>query len=349
MNEPDTPPPQSTPAGPLQRSWRDWARRPWALVLLILFVIVLWQWYESHTRMTSLREELALRLKDSDADSRDARLVARQAQEGVREVQTRLAQLDAKLTESQNQQVALEALYQELARNRDESALAEVDQILTIASQQLQLAGNVQGALIALQTADQRLARSDRPQFIPLRKVLARDLDRLKSTPSLDIAGIAVKIDQVIALIDSLPLAGEERMSTASRDAAQAGNDSLWRRVGAEVWNELKSLIRIQVSDAPEPGLLAPGQAFFLRENLKLRLLNARLGLLSRDESTFREDIKTASAWLDRWFDARSKATQAAQVSLRQLSSTAVQIQTPSIADSLNAVRNYKVTRDRQR
>ena len=102
-------------------------------------------------------------------------------------------------------------------------------------------------------------------------------------------------------------------------------------------------------SDAPEPGLLAPGQAFFLRENLKLRLLNARLGLLSRDESTFREDIKTASAWLDRWFDARSKATQAAQASVRQLSSAAVQIQVPSIADSLNAVRNYKATRDRPR
>ena len=103
------------------------------------------------------------------------------------------------------------------------------------------------------------------------------------------------------------------------------------------------------MSDAPEPGLLEPSQAFFLRENLKLRLLNARLALLARDEATFREDMKTAQAWLARWFDARSRATQAAQSTLRQLAAAAIQIQVPSIADSLNAVRNYKVTRDRAR
>ena len=332
-----------------RRDWRELLRRPWTLALIALLVVVAWQWYESHTRMEALRGELASRLRDSDADSRDARLVARQAQEGVKEAQTRLAQLDAKLTESQNQQVALEAMYQELARNRDESMLAEVDQILTIASQQLQLAGNVQAALIALQTADQRLARGDRPQFIPLRKVLARDLERLKATPNIDLAGLAVKIDQVISLIDTLPLAGEERLAAAAREQPAEAEVSWWRRLTSEIWNDMKSLVRIQVSDAPDPGLLAPSQAFFLRENLKLRLLNARLSLLSRDQVTFREDMNMAGAWIARWFDARSKGTQAAQATLRQLTSTAIQIEVPSIAESLNGVRNYKVARDRGR
>jgi uroporphyrin-3 C-methyltransferase len=301
--------------------------------------------------MGALREELAGRLRDSDAGSRDARLVALQAREAVREAQDKLAQLEAKLTESQNQQVALEALYQELARNRDEWALAEVEQILTIASQQLQLAGNVQAALLALQTAEQRLARSDRPQFIPLRKVLARDQERLKATPNLDVAGLALKIDQVIALIDTLPLAGEERVVAAANEPAAAASsaEGFWRRLGSEIWAELKSLVRIQVSDVPDPELLAPSQAYFLRENLKLRLLNARLALLSRDEARFREDMKMASTWLSRWFDARSKATQAAQATLRQLGNAAIQIEMPTIADSLNAARNYKISRDRAR
>jgi len=333
---------------PVQQHWRELLRRPWTLVLIALLAIVAWQWYESHSSMKALREELASRLRDSDTNSRDARLAARQAQEAVGEVQTRLAQLDAKLTESQNQQVALEAMYQELARNRDESMLAEIDQILTIASQQLQLAGNVQAALIALQTADQRLARGDRPQFIPLRKVLARDQERLKATPSIDLAGLAVKIDQVISLVDTLPLAGEERLA-AAREQLPQPEGVWWRRLGKEIWNDMKSLVRIQVSDAPDPGLLAPNQAFFLRENLKLRLLNARLSLLSRDETTFREDMRTANDWVARWFDARSRGTQAAQATLKQLNSTALQFEVPSIAESLNAVRNYKVARDRGR
>lgn len=362
MSELPPPPPPSEPSASepnpsvtapasLRRNWSDLARRPWAIAVAVLVVLLVWQWYDGYSRMSGLREELAGRLRDSDADSRDARLVARQAQEAVREAQAKLAQLDAKLAESQNQQVALEALYQELSRNRDEWALAEIDQILTIASQQLQLAGNVQAALVGMQTAEARLARTDRPQFIPLRKVLTRDIERLKATPNLDVAGLALRIDQIIAGIDTLPLAGEERISASPQKSneAAAANDSLLMRLGAEIWNEIKSLVRIQVMDSTEPGLVAPSQAFFLRENFKLRMLNARLALLSRDEATFREDIKTASAWLARWFDARSKATQAAEASLKQLNAAAIQIELPTIADSLNAVRNYKVARDRAR
>ena len=332
---------------------RDALRRPWTAAAIVLIVLLGWQWYSSHAQLVALREDLATRLRESDADSRDARLVARQAQEAVREAQARLGQLDTKLAESQNQQVALEALYQELARNRDEWALSEIEQMLTTASQQLQLAGNVQGALIALQTADARLARADRPQFIPLRKTLARDIDRLKATPLLDVAGMTLKIDQMITGIDALPLsaegrAGDDRTPADKRPPVET-TQGFWTRIGGEVWAELRSLIRVQVMDRPEPGLLSPGQAFFLRENLKLRLLNARLALLSRDEATFREDMRTAANWLARWFDTRSKSTQAMQATLRQLSSAAVQINVPAIGESLTAVRNYKIVRDKAR
>ena len=336
--------------------WQSAAQRvmdkPWTIAVVVLVVVLGWQWYASTSQLGALREELATRLRDSDADSRDARLVARQAQEAVREAQTKLAQLDAKLAESQSQQVALEALYQELARNRDEWALSEIEQILTTASQQLQLAGNVQGALVALQTADARLARSDRPQFIPLRKTLASDIDRLKATPTLDVAGMTLRIDQMISSIDGLPLSAEGRAAedrAADKRAAADPAQGFWRRLGSEIWSEVRSLIRVQVMDRAEPGLLSPGQNFFLRENLKLRLLNARLALLSRDQTTFREDLRTASAWVARWFDARSKSTQTLEATLKQMSSAAMQIEVPTIGESLNAVRNYKVVRDKAR
>jgi uroporphyrin-3 C-methyltransferase len=322
--------------------------QPWPIAAVILGLIVAWQWWDSRTTMSALRTEVASKLHESDTDSRDARVTARSAQEAVREAQARLAQLDGKLTESQNQQVALEALYQELSRNRDEWALAEIDQILTIASQQLQLAGNVQAALVALQTADARLARGDRPQFIPLRKVLARDIERLKATPSIDVVGLTLKLDQVSALVDSVPLVIDERLKPDT-GAARPADGGFWSRFGHEVWDELKSLVRIEVMDKPDPGLVSPTQAFFLRENLKLRLLNARLALLSRNETVYRQDLRTAQAWVDRWFDARARQTQAMQTTLKQLAAVSVQIEIPTIAESLNAVRNYKIARDRGR
>ena len=309
--------------------------------------LLAWQWYDGRTRLDALREQVAQRVRDSESESRDARLIAKQAQDALREVQAKQSQLEVKLAESQSQQVALEALYQELSRSRDEWVLAEIEQILTIASQQLQLAGNVRAALVALQTADARLARSDRPQFAPLRKVLAGDIERLKAAPSPDIPGLALKLDQLIATSDSLPLAQEAR-PTARTDADEVKTaGGLWQRLGSDFLSELKQLIRIENMERPDPAILAPSQAFFLRENLKLRLLNARLALLARDEATFRADLKTAGAWLDRYFDRKARPVVATQATLAQLGAGGPGMALPTMSDSLAAVRSYKIARDR--
>ena len=59
--------------------------------------------------------------------------------------------------------------------------------------------------------------------------------------------------------------------------------------------------------------MLSPTQAYYARENLKLRLLNARLGLLSRNESAFRSDLIVAEETITKYFDTRAKQTQAVQ------------------------------------
>jgi uroporphyrin-3 C-methyltransferase len=318
-----------------------------AAAFVLLAALVAWQWLDTRGRLDTLREQVAQRVRDSESDSRDARLIAKQAQEALREVQAKQSQLELKLAESQSQQVALEALYQELSRSRDEWVLAEIEQILTIASQQLQLAGNVRAALVALQTADARLARSERPQFAPLRKVIANDIERLKAAPSADIPGLAIKLDQLIVSVDSLPLAQESRPALQPDAGTDPAAAPVWERLGADLMKELRQLVRIERMDRPDPAMLSPSQALFLRENLKLRLLNARIALLARDESTFRADIRTASTWMDRYFDRKSRATAAMQTTLSQLSAGGPGMALPSMSESLAAVRNYKATRDR--
>src|SRR5438477_8882242 len=192
-------------------------------VALAVIVVVLaaglaaLSWLDARHRIATTQEELARRLREIESDAREARSVARQAQEALRDSQGRLAQLEGRLAESQSQQLALEALYQELSRNRDEWQLAEIEQVLAIASQQLQLARNVRAALLALQSADSRLARTDRPQFAPIRRALARDIERLKAAPAVDFAAVAARIDNLIAGVDSLPLAFEERSTAAAK------------------------------------------------------------------------------------------------------------------------------------
>src|SRR6266853_1625518 len=322
---------------------RAWSISPATVAFVLVALLLVWQWYDGQSRIGALRDELAQRVRESESDSRDARLAARQAQEAAREAQAKLAQIELKLAEFQNQQIGLETLYQELSRSRDEWVIAEIEQILAVASQQLQLTGNVQVALGALQTADARLARSGRPQFLPLRKAFARDIERLKTAPSLDVPGLSVKLDQLIAGVDSLPLVQEARPQATA--AAKREAEGLWDRLVAELLGELKQLVRIENMEGADPALLTPPQAFFLRENLKLRLLNARLALLARDEAAYRSDVKLAAGWLERYFDTRSRAAAATAATLKQLASDSIGVSLPTIGESLAAVRAYKPVR----
>jgi uroporphyrin-3 C-methyltransferase len=266
----------------------------------------------------------------------------------VREAQARLGQVESRVAESQSQQLALEALYQELSRNRDEWQLAEIEQILAIASQQLQLAGNVRAALLALQLAEGRLARADRPQFLPIRRALARDIERLKAAPAVDLPGMSLRLDGVIAGVDGLPLAYDERAQPdKARRPAQAQEGGFLARLGAEVWRELSQLIVVRRIGPDEPALLPPSQAYFARENLRLRLLDARASLLLRDEAGYREDLRAASAWIQRYFDPRAKRTADALSQLKQLSASSITFEMPTINESLEAVRGYKSRRER--
>ena len=304
-------------------------------------------WLDARARISATQEELARRLREIESDAREARAAARQAQEAVREAQVRLGQLDARLAEWQSQQLALEALYQELTRNRDEWQLAEIEQVLAIASQQLQLARNVRAALLALQLAEARLSRADRPQFAPIRRALARDIERLKAAPAIDFPALALRLDNLIASIDALPLAFEERTERSQKEVPPAAERSFFARLGAEVWSELSQLVVVRRMGPAEPPLLPPTQAYFVRENLRLRLLNARASLLARDEAGYREDVRAAGAWVQRYFDPRAKSTADAAAQLKQLSGVSISFEMPNISESLDAVRGYKSRRER--
>jgi uroporphyrin-3 C-methyltransferase len=264
------------------------------------------------------------------------------------EAQAKLGALEAQLDESRDQQIALEALYQELSRNRDEWAYAEIEQSLFLASQQLRLAGNVKAALIALQTVDARLQRMDRAQATALRQAINRDIERLKSLPPVDTVAVSARLDALAAQVDKLPLAMDARPQPEQPRAEAQGNEgNWWARFWRDAWAELKQLVRVQRVDQPDIALLAPSQAFFLRENLKLRLVSARLALLSRDATSYKADLKAARDWLSRYYDTRHNAVAQAAATLRNLHEAEVSIEVPDLDATLEAMRNLRGARER--
>ncbi len=318
------------------------------LTMAVLVIVFLWQWLDGHRAISEMQEQLAKKIAEMDGNSKATQVLLAQDQDQVRELSAKVATMETRYAETQNQRVALENLYNNLSANDDEAALAEVEQMLLIAAQQLQLSANVRAALIAMQTADSRLQRMNRPALNGLRQVINNDMDKLRALHETDITGINLQINNLISAVDRMPLAYQQQIADhqAAAPAAAPKDETAWQTVLHALWGELTQLVRIENTEKAAIPLLPPNQEFFLRENLKLSLLSARLALLSRDEASYRQGLKTAQLWTARYFDAKSSESRLVSDELKKLAASDISIEMPDISDSLRAVRNYRLMRE---
>lgn len=336
----ETPIPQQPAAAPAQASTQP-PVSPVALVALLVAALALaaagWSWFDSRDRIRDLKTELGRRLAESGKDVNETRLLARNADDAMRQVNEKVVHIESQMATSQQQQQALESLYKDLAQGRDQWTLAEIEQVLLTAAQQLQLAGNVKAAIIALEGADTRLQRLNKPQFTALRRAIASDLANLRAVPSLDEVGASARIEALVAHHASWPLA-----SAQGSEAVPAPRRSGVSNLGQELWSELKRLVQIRRVEGNEAVLLPPDQAYFLRENLRLRLLSARLALLAQDQAAFRADLRAASDMLTRYFNTRDAGVASAIKEIQRLVSLQIVTKLPGIDASLAAIEAYK-------
>lgn len=295
---------------------------------------VLWQ------KLSNIQEQLARQSADSGAQAIEARALARQAADDTRDVSARLAVMETRLGEVALQRTQLEELIQSLSRSRDENLVVDIDAAVRLAVQQSQLTGSAEPLLAALKSAEQRLARAAQPRLSRVRAALGRDIERIKSANLIDLPSMLLRLDELVRQIDELSVANAVA-SPASAPARAQPVDTLsgwWQQAWGMVRDELRSLVRVSRIDQPDAALLAPEQAFFLRENLKLKLLNARLGLLSRQTDSVRSDLSGAATLLSRYFDSSSRRTQAALTTLQQLQAQTRALEVPRVDDTLAAL-----------
>lgn len=321
-------------------------------ISLLALLLAIVGWLSASNGRAELTQLLGGRIAEIDKSNKDVASRNEALLRDLRDAQNRVALLEGKLGEFQNQRVAIEEMARDLARAPEDWLLAEIEQTLNIASRELTLAGNIRAAILALQTAEQRLSRAEKLQAAPLRRAITQDLERLKAIPAVDTQGIVLKLDNISALASSLPLAVPTSMKDLDglrpSGLADARADlPWWRQIWRDFAHEMSDLIRIREIEPNEAALITPQQAFFVRENLKLRLLSARTSLLARDEANFKEDLKAARELIAKYFEQKAKANQNAAASLKQLADNSVSIAAPDIVQSLNAVRAARAARER--
>jgi len=366
VSEPDALPTPAPEDQPIPAS--DWMR--WAvLVLSVLFAGCVWLAWTTQKKVQSLELELVRRQQDSQGQATEARLLARQAQDVSREASARTALLESRLAEVTLQRSQVEDLIKTMSLSRDENLVVDIEAALRVAVQQSALTGSAEPLITAMKSAEDRLGRARQPRLDGVRRSLAKDLDRLKSTRVADLSSLTIRLDEAIRLVDELPLISQpvnnagralarpaaapvilskskpQRVTPAASSASSAeASDSTavreqlmqWGRSTARTaWQEAQALVRITRIRQPDAILITPDQTFFLRENLKLRLLNARLALLSRQTASAVADLQVAQAALDKYFDTQSRKTQLLQSLLADVSAQSPQTQVPRPDDTL--------------
>lgn len=300
--------------------------------LALVPTLLLWQ------KVSNMQEQLVRQSAEAQSVALEARALARQAVDVTQQMAARTAVLDARLGEVALQRSQLDELMQSLSRSRDENLVVDIEAALRLAQQQAQLTGSVEPLLASLKSAEQRVARAAQPRLGLLQRALARDIDRVKSASVSDTPGMLVKLDELVRLADDLvlanavqPVRSRAEKPRAAASAAQTG----WQNLLGLALDEARNLVRVSKIAAPEAALLSPQQSFFLRENFKLTLLNARLTLLSRQMEATRADLRSAEDMLKKYFDVTSRKTQTALALLQQLQQQTRNLQLPRVDDTL--------------
>lgn len=303
---------------------------------------LLWQ------KLNHIQEQLARQSADTGAHATEARTIARQAEELARETAARLTVAETRVSEVALQRSQLEELIQSLSRSRDENLVVDIESALRLAQQQTQLTGSLEPLVAALKSASQRIERAAQPRLGPVQRAIERDLDRIARASVTDTAGLLGRMDDLVRQVDDLPTLNAVAQSSAMRRAAGAPAAApapalpWWQAQLHKGWelvrDEARGLVRVSRIDQPEAVLLAPDQEFFLRENLKLKLLNARLGVLARQFDSARTDVAAATAALNKYFDPASRRTQNAATMLQQMQTHLKAAELPRLDETFAAL-----------
>lgn len=317
------------------RGWLVWGLGAVAVLALVLSVL-LWQ------RLGRMQEQLARQSQDAGQQSLEAKAWAKQAQDTVKDNAARLTLIEGRLGEVALQRGQLEDLIQSLSRSRDENLVVDMEAGLRLAQQQAQLTGSTEPLLATLKSAQQRLQRAAQPRLAPVERAVEKDLERLRSLQTPDIPGLLIRLDEGVAQIDALVLANQAPAPAAAAAREVPPKPSTWPSWWSEgvqqVLGPLSDLVRISRVNAPEALLLSPEQSFFLRENLKLKLLNARLGLLARQYDAVRLDLTQTAAGIKKYADPQSRKTQQLLQLLEQAQQQLQKGESPRLDASLAAL-----------
>ncbi len=175
--------------------------------------------------------------------------------------------------------------------------LAEADYLVKLAGKKLYLEQDVQSAIMLLKSADVRIADLADTSLLPIRALLAKDIQALQQVNQVASTSIALSLSALIAQVDTLPLdtlklpdpVEAEEASEVSADVAN------WKANLQASWDAIvKDFISVEKRTTAVTPFMSGQQQWLAREQLKYALLNAQQAILQDEPELYVQALQTS-------------------------------------------------------
>jgi uroporphyrin-3 C-methyltransferase len=357
----------AAPAKPASRSQRKGGGLLTAFIILLVVAVALAAaLWAQRRQFLAAGKEVATQIEQIKGELAQASLSGSQALALAQAQTGQVAGLEARIRDVQTQNSALQQAWQSFSSGAsDEMLVNDVERSVNLASQQLRLAGSVSNAIVALETAQSRLAQADRPSLAGLQQSINGDLDRLRAVSTVDVPAQSARIERLMTLVSKAPLlspdsipqqapaaqaSAAQTVSPAAAEAASLPADASWwqrwraematwpARAGSTIVHEFGGLISVQRVASPDAILLSSEQAGMVRATLRQRLMTAQLALMMRQQPVWKTEIDSVQDVLARYFDTHAPDTVEALELAHQLAQAEISMRLPDVSDSLSTL-----------
>jgi uncharacterized protein HemX len=246
-------------------------------------------------RLDSAITTLTTRVEQSDARVRADIKTLREIPAQVNELGQNVAELRSRTDAPQRSWVRAEALY-----------------LLELADRRLRLEHDVGTAVVAMESADARLATVTDPDVAEVRRLLAVELTALRAVPVPNLSDVISRLTQLESQSSTLPVLGVPVASARRTPQAEpqvSGLDRALRRLNQAV-HDLFSLRRVQPANVR---LVTAEEESLRRQHLQLLLFGARIAVMQQDRAAYVQSLRAADAWLAEFFDGKSPEVESAR------------------------------------
>ena len=275
------------------------------------------------TELRTLNDQLDVRLQTLAGDLESSRSTWRSEVRGLREVP---GQLDALGRSVEELRARTEAPQRAWVR-------AEASYLMELAERRLRLERDVETAIVALESADARLATLDDPAVREVRAKLALELTALRAVPVPDIADVLARIGRLEDEVPTLPVIGMPA-AQARRDRPEAEAPGVFERAWRRIRQAMRDLVSLRRIEPATARLVTQEEESLRRQHLELLLFGARVAAMQPDGAAYAQSLRAADAWLQQYFDTSKPEVEAATKELAALELTIIEPPLPAVGEA---------------